>query len=157
MSAFVMCNEALSVIAQAMTRPDYHNRELGEYIGCAPELPPASAAYIFWALGEFNADRVNVRYTESEKFSGRYVHDLPKVNDYQIIKFCECYLYQCSEGDDCEMHVVFQAVERLLRHYLERVVHAYPLYEAAGWGYIPEDANAGSILGIKRPNISVLW
>lgn len=157
MSSFIMCSESLSVIACAMTRPDYRNRELGEYIGCAPALPPSSAALIFRALGEFNADRVNVRYGGSEEFSGHYMGDLPKVNDYQVIKLCECYLYQCSEGDDCELHVVFQAVEKLLRQYLERVIHAHPLYEAAGWGYIPEDANAGSRPDTKRPNISVLW
>lgn len=92
MSSFLMCDEILSVIARAMTRPDYHNQELGEHVGCAPELPPSSTAYIFRALGEFNVDRVNVRYGESEEFSGHYMDNLPEVNDFQLIKFCECYL-----------------------------------------------------------------
>lgn len=157
MSSFLVCDEILSVIARAMTRPDYHNRELGKHVGCAPELPPSSAAYILRALGEFNVDRVNVRYGENAEFSGRYMGNLPEVNDFQVIKFCECYLYQCAEGEDCKTHVVFQAVEKLLDIYMTKVIHADPRYESAEWSIFPAYIEARKSADTTRPDLTALW
>lgn len=127
MRSFLVCDEILSVIARAMTRPDYHNREFGEYVGCAPELPPSSTAYIFRALGEFNVDSVNIRYGEDAEFSGRYMDNLPEVNDFQLIK------------------------------YMAKVIHADPRYEFAEWSIFPAYIETRKIADITRPDLTALW
>lgn len=150
MSAFIMCAESISVIASAVAGEiDNHIAHPGlmrwaESIGCM-EGRRCNTRGIFDELARFNTERVNLRYPDdNDEFVGEFIPmDLFTVTDIQLVKLVQCFLYQCSEGDDFDKQPTYQAMQGFERDLLWKIVRTLPAYEEAGWGSLPEAKPAG--------------
>lgn len=81
-----------------------------------------------------NYGAVNERYGEEEtpeKF--QRVRNMPGTH-IQIVKSLQCYLYQCTEGEQFENSKLYQGLRRLEEHLLNEIVTSLPTYEKAVWG-----------------------
>ena len=94
----------------------------------------------------FNAyhERYDGRYDDKcviEKFPDTAIHKPVKYKDhcpvvekwhYQMLKYMECYLYQCNEGN-CSETEIYQAVKRFQNNLMCFIVHNSAEYQAAKW------------------------
>lgn len=151
MSAFIMCAESISVIASAVAdainnhaSSHYALMQWAESVGCM-DGRRCNAKGVFDELARFNTERVNIRYPDdNDAFVGEFIPmNLLVVSDVQLVKLVQCYLYQCSEGNNYAEQPTYQAMQSFERALLWKVVRALPAYEEAGWGSLPEAKPAG--------------
>lgn len=140
MSAFMMSNESLSMLADLISR--YHEtggdafgfyfpKELYDELFEFTNHTWLSNEKIFNALADLNIESLKQRYPhgyESMIGNVEYIpgHDIWRqeilnledgvVNiepwHYQVLKTLDCYLYQCCEGN-CDKRKFYKAIERL--------------------------------------------
>lgn len=153
MSSFMLHDRALSVIVdtvaeyaergklpwQAQTTLESINawEQVDGYYG------KVNRKVLFDAIGAFNLERVNIRYPDGEwatVFSGEYTKGISQTPCQQV-KQIQCYLYQCSEGNDYESHPMFQLMRAVEYAVLYDIVAALPAYKNADWGNVPETAS----------------
>ena len=134
MSAFIVSqksvNQIIDYIAWVSNKDPYILRILKT---AGYELPLAVET-----LGQdminLNYGAVNERYSsteEPEKF--QRVKDMP-LSNIQVLKSVQCYLYQCTEGEDFETSKLYQAIRRIEEHLLNEIVTSLPAYKKAVWG-----------------------
>lgn len=156
MSAFMMSNETLSMMADFIARyyrtdgaafSFYFPDELGE------ALKPISvdAESVFHRLAELNVESLRRRYPE---FYEEMVGDIQYIpgcdiwrNDvydiensvkfmtewhYQILKSFDCYLYQSCEGG-CYKLPLYKAIQSLRDKWGGYIAENHPYYELAKW------------------------
>jgi len=81
-----------------------------------------------------NYGAVNERYSEEEKPEKfQRIRNL-RASLIQTVKSLQCFLYQCTEGEDFENSKLYQGLRRLEEHLLNEIVTSLPAYEKAVWG-----------------------
>jgi len=106
--------------------------------------------HLYRALWDMNREAVNARYPDMqdhgeaplmpgkhERVICQLVYDDEHwhVPDryYQLLKWCECFLYQCAEGDVPDSPL-YQAVEDYCVQLRSFIIHNHPAYAKAKWG-----------------------
>lgn len=156
MSAFMMSNETLSMLAEFISRyyktsgdafSFYFPEELGRELG-----PIAfNAEMVFHKLADLNVKSLRRRYPEFYTEMTENIEYMPG-NDiwrndvydiengvyfmqewhYQILKSFDCYLYQSCEGG-CYQLPLYKAIQALRDKWGGYIASNNPMYELAKW------------------------
>lgn len=149
MSAFMMSNETLSMLAEIIHR--YHEsggEEFGVWFPTELFIELGGKAYYkettFKALADLNVQSLKERYGddvddmigEVDFISGCDIWE-PDVRGikpwhYQVLKSLDCYLYQSCEGK-CYQDPLYKALEKLRDKWGCYIAEKQPGYELADW------------------------
>lgn len=148
MSAFYVGTESLSMLTDIIERYLVAGFDsFGFEFPCEIEslFHGANRDTIFAALVTDNLDALQQRYgikTAVEMYDGKDYeegHDIwePRKNSvqpwhYQLLKSCECYVYQCGEGKVLNSPV-YKAMQKLSANITNFIVHNLPAYKEAEW------------------------
>ena len=156
MSAFMMSNETLSMLADFIARY-YRNegRDFGFYFPEELEKELGTLAFepeiVFFRLAKLNIESLKRRYPDFyEEMIGdvKYIpgcdvfqHDVYDIENgvkfmkqwhYQILKSFDCYLYQSCEGN-CYKLLLYKAIQALRDKWGGYIAQNQPMYELADW------------------------
>lgn len=149
MSAFMMSNETLSMLADLIYRYHASNGEDLE-VWFPTELmielgdKARHKELIFKALAELNIQSLKERYDDIDDMIGEVdyvtgcdiwepiVYGVIKPWHYQVLKSLDCYLYQSCEGK-CYETPLYKALEKLRDKWGCYIAHHQPGYESADW------------------------
>lgn len=125
MSAFIVSRKVINHVVWAMTQE-------GRFFDTGSEATPAVRTALGRELYGINARAVSQRYSEKEKYlTYAWVDETP--DPVVAFKACECFLYQCSEGDVPDSDL-FKRVEAACNALARDIVTKLPAYDAAPWG-----------------------
>lgn len=133
MSAFVVDNNVIDAILEYGSRPYYggafhyfFDEKWHEIRDCDPAINLVGQALI-----NQNYASVNHRYTELD-IPPEYIYKPYRkpISAIQMIKACDCYMYQACETDNWEQTEAFAIVDAIR----ERAIHDIPGWEEAAWG-----------------------
>ena len=134
MSAFIVSqktvNRIIDYIAWVSNKDPYMLRILNN----AGYKLPDDVFKLGQDMIQLNYGAVNQRYSEDEipeKF--QRIRNMP-VSSIQTVKSLQCYLYQCTEGEEFETSSLYQGLRRLEEHLLNEIITSLPAYEKAVWG-----------------------
>ena len=134
MSAFIVSqktvNRIIDYIAWNSNKDPYMLRILNN----AGYKLPDDVIKLGQDMVSLNYGAVNERYGEDEepdKF--QRIRNMP-VSNIQTVKSLQCYLYQCTEGEEFENSKLYQGLRRLEEHLLNEIITSLPAYEKAVWG-----------------------
>lgn len=143
MSAFMVCNETLSMLANMITRGYY--AEPYSFGFTFPEEiydGVVTDENIFNALADLNVRSLQQRYSDYDDMIGEVEYikgsDIWKPGlgvqpwHYQFYKSLQCYLYQCCEGK-CMNDPLYKALEKLEINLAQYIAMHQPGYELAKW------------------------
>lgn len=85
-------------------------------------------------LYQLNARAVACRYNEAPEtdFDGyRYSPVAP--TDVQALKSVQCFIYQCSEGEQFEADPLYVELREIERQTMARIISHMPEYDRAAW------------------------
>lgn len=51
----------------------------------------------------------------------------------QLLKSCQCWLYQCCEGEELENSIVYQTVKAIINGIKDKIIRELPEYQDAEW------------------------
>lgn len=134
MSAFIVSdktvNRIIDYVAWVSVKDPYMLRILS---GAGYELPD-DVERLGQDMVNLNYGAVNERYSEEEKPEKfQRIRNLP-VSLIQTVKSLQCYLYQCTEGEEFENSKLYLGLRRLEEHLLNEIVTSLPAYGKAVWG-----------------------
>jgi hypothetical protein len=86
------------------------------------------------AMLTLNTMAVNYRYNENTKPPLYKFRLMPPPDDIQAVKSLQCFLYQCTEGEQFEETKLFKILEKAMRWIMKKIVTSLPAYEKAVWG-----------------------
>jgi hypothetical protein len=134
MSAFIVSqktvNRIIDYIAWVSMKDPYMLRILSH---AGYELPD-SVNRLGQDMIKLNYGAVNERYGEEEKPEKfQRVRNVP-ASLIQTVKSLQCFLYQCTEGEQFENSKLYQCLRRLEEHLLNEIVTSLPAYGHAVWG-----------------------
>lgn len=156
MSAFMMSNESLSMLAEFISRyyrtdgdafafyfPEELEKELGPFAR-NPEM-------VFHRLADLNVESLRRRYPEFYTEMTENIEFIPGCDiwredvydiengvkfmrewHYQILKSFDCYLYQSCEGG-CYKLPLYKAIQALRDKWGGYIAENHPLYESMEW------------------------
>jgi len=134
MSAYIVENETIDRIINYF-RVEY---EKEGYIKQLLDMADLSFPRDFGRLGQamltLNTMAVNYRYNENTKPPVYKFRLMPPPEDVQAVKSLQCFLYQCSEGEQFEETKLFKILEKAMRWIMKKIVISLPAYEKAVWG-----------------------
>lgn len=108
----------------------------------------AEAEKIYKVLYKLNYDSFYERYED------RHMEDLEQCNEWsesysaynnpatvenstawycQLLKSCQCFLYQCSESEELENSVVYKTVKSIINGIKDHIIMELPEYQDAEW------------------------
>lgn len=156
MSAFMMSNETLSILANFIARYYRTNGDAFNFYfpeELKKELGPLAfdGEMVFHKLAHLNVESLTRRYPDYYKEMIEDIEYIPgadiwqhEVNDiengvrfmmgwhYQILKSFDCYLYQSCEGN-CYKLPLYKAIEALRDKWGAYIAQNQPQYEEAKW------------------------
>lgn len=156
MSAFMMSNETLSMLAEFISR--YYKTDGDAFSFYFPEelaieLGPVAfnAEIVFHRLADLNVESLRRRYPDFYLEMAENIEFIPGCdiwqNDvydiengvkfmkewhYQILKSLDCYLYQSCEGG-CYKLPLYKAIQSLRDKWGGYIAENNPMYELAKW------------------------
>lgn len=126
MSSFIVSSSTINQIVHLLTpneqrsmMPDEYYNQLGN------------------ELWDLNYAATTERYKHRNDNSGRNVDYLWRPQCYtklQMIKSAQCWLYQCSEGDQFEKSALYQKVKTAVYNAMFDLVSELPQYDKLPWG-----------------------
>ncbi len=85
-------------------------------------------------LFDLNCKAVDARYGAGDNAGETYTYKpMPHNNIYQVLKYIDCLIYQCSEGDIPETSDLYDAINQLSGEIAHKLVEAMPQYQQADW------------------------
>ena len=130
MSAFVVGNKHISAMLQVMGTC-YPGDCCSYYWQGERHYVNGKSREVGQILVDENYRSVNYRYSENgepEEFAPDYT--VRTLSPVEVIKACDCYLYQSCETPDWKETEAY-AIVRMIR---ERAIRRLPGYEKAEWG-----------------------
>lgn len=134
MSAFIVENKTIDRII------NYFENEYikGGYIKRILDMTHLNLPDDFEKLGQLmltlNTMAVNYRYGENQKPPIYKFKKMPPPDKIQALKSLQCFLYQCSEGEQFENSRLFRILEKAMRWIMKEIVISLPAYQRAEWG-----------------------
>lgn len=129
MSAFIVDTETMDRIVWHIAN------NAASFCGMTVEQHGTSA--IGQRLFQLNSAAVGHRYHDDEVVQDiRYSYRRPAASTtkVQVYKSIQCFLYQCSEGEQFETSAEFLELERRGDALAHSIVNDLPAYNAAKWG-----------------------
>lgn len=148
MSAFMVSNETLSMLANLIERYYVSNDSMGFYFPEELTIELVDTGYcaeeVFKKLVNLNIHSLAQRYPEDYMEMVGYVEFNPQFDiwsftggmvkpwHYQFLKSLRCYLYQCCEGD-CYETTLYKALDKLSMELAYFIATRQPEYDLADW------------------------
>ena len=121
MSAFMCSPRTISIVADVMSKSIWSSTPVKE---------------TFSDLVYMNIDALKARYKEISVDKNDFKYIETEYSLIEAIKCMDCYLYQCSEGDNCTRYM-FQEImrqrDKLIVDYMHEKIMNSPEYEALPW------------------------
>lgn len=83
-------------------------------------------------LWDMNAAAVNQRYGELNE-APQYHLVCDNVDEFQVLKSLQCFLYQCSEGNVPELDL-YKQLRQVEMNIMRKLIDTMPQYKKAEWG-----------------------
>ena len=129
MSAYIVTDETISGMMQAIERRIYHHSPYYYWNGDSHYFRQEPAE-IAQKLVDENYRSVNGRYDEETQAHAFQFQVVRELTPLEIIKLCNCYRYQACETDDWEQTEAYVIMNELR----DMAIMALPGYEEAPWG-----------------------
>jgi len=134
MSAYIVENETINRIIAYLSL-EYAK---GNYLKRILDMAGLDLPREFEKLGQtmltLNTMAVNYRYDENREPPVFRLKRIVPPEPIQALKSLQCFLYQCSEGEQFENSKLFRILEKAMRWIMKEIVTSLPAYEKAIWG-----------------------
>jgi len=134
MSAYIVENETINRIIAYLSL-EYAK---GNYLKRILDMAGLDLPREFEKLGQtmltLNTMAVNYRYNENREPPVFRLERIVPPDPIQALKSLQCFLYQCSEGEQFENSKLFRILEKAMRWIMKEIVTSLPAYEKAVWG-----------------------